>query len=49
MNEREESKKLHRYGIRIPEELFRKIEEDKWRKRKSINQIIMEILEEYYR
>lgn len=37
---------LHRYGIRVPESLWRKIVEEHWRSRKSINQVIVDLLAE---
>lgn len=34
------------YPLRLPESLYKVLEEKKWQERKSVNRIIVEILEE---
>jgi len=40
------SNEIHRYGLRIPIILWNKIIDAHWYQRKSINKLIIEILEE---
>ena len=37
------------FNLRISQELFQKIDEDHWKQRKPMNQIINDILNEHYR
>ena len=36
------------YALRISEELYKKIENEHWEKKKSMNQVINDILEEHF-
>ena len=38
-----------RFALRISEELYKKVEDDHWKHRKSMNDVINDILREHYR
>lgn len=44
----EGSTKKHRYGLVMPVELWKRIDDAHWEQRKSVNQIIVEALEKAF-
>jgi hypothetical protein len=39
---------FHRLGIRMPESIFKKIEDEHWKRRVSMNVVILEVLEKAF-